>query len=310
MVLIGRHEALAALRDDRALDALIVALFEPDAPIASPERISQTDDAVVAIMSALREDTEDRFQDAVSLLNRRKIDIDADWIHDDLLVFSVIVGNLRFGGSDELVERLLRFRLSGAEGRSQEMSLSLKALAERKSDAPILPVLVVGESLVDPSRGWDGPLLSRAFGQASELEAEGDALPFLRLLGEKVADAATRIGVENHASEYSDLASFHSRFDLRAKCFAYVVFWVLFIGSAIGWFFVAGLFFSSDEESEELAGKLFDMGVVIGPVVVFFARKVIFSSSRRFFYRMLGGGILLDRERQEMRLEGGEDTDD
>ncbi len=296
MVLVGRRELLANFRQNRALDALISALFDSRSQISLPDRISQTDDAVIAIMAAIVGNRSRPFKDAISMLNRRKIDESAEWIHDDLLLFSVIAGNLRFGGSDQLVEQLLRVRLSGSEGQSQDMSLSLKALAEQKSDAPLLPVLLVGQVLVEPDHTWDRHLLSRAFEQSTQLESESDAPPFIRLLGEKVADVSTRIGVETNGSEYSALSSFRSGFDRRVRCFAGTVFFLLLVGSAAGWFMATKLFFSENADSEELAGKLFDMGIVIGPIAVFLARKAIFSFFRSSFYRIFGGKGLLDYE--------------
>ena len=117
---------------------------------------------------------------------------------------------------------------------------------------------------------------------------------FLRLIGEKVADVATRVGTLRNASDYSRLTIFRNKFEFRANLFAHAVFWLLLIGVAALWLYVARLYFSPNKESEEFAGKLFQMGVVIGPVVLFFAGNKIRAGIRRLFYMVFGGSGLLD----------------
>lgn len=294
MVLIGRQELFAELRADRALAALITLLFDPEGSVEVPKRISQTTDAVIGVLASLREGKEDGFRQAATMLIRRKVSSESDWIHDDLLAFSMVVGNLRFGGCDELVAQLLRARLSGADDRSQRMSQSLNALSKSQNAAPLASVLIVGRMLAYPARELDGALLSLAHEQSVALEIQPTTQQFLRLIGEKVADVATRVGTLRNASDYSRLTIFRNKFEFRANLFAHAVFWLLLIGVAALWLYVARLYFSPNKESEEFAGKLFQMGVVIGPVVLFFAGNKIRAGIRRLFYMVFGGSGLLD----------------
>jgi len=299
MVLIGRQEIFAELRRDRALAALIDLLFDDNGSIEVPNRISQTSDAVVGVLASLQKGKDDGFRQAVTMLVRRKVKADSDWIHDDLLAFSMVVGNLRFGGGDELVKQLLNARLSGADERSQMMSLSLSALSNSLSDAPLAAVLVIGRMLAYPEKELNGSLLSLAYKQSAELETQPTTQQFLRLIGEKVADLAIRVGTMKNASDYSRLKIFQNKFDLRADLFAGAVFWLLLLGVATLWLYIARLYFSPNKQSEELAGKLFQMGVVVGPAVLFYARKQIRSGIRGLFYKTFGGSGLLENIPEE-----------
>jgi hypothetical protein len=295
MVLIGRQEAFAKLRGDRALAALITILFDHTGLIDAPTRISQTDDAVIATLSSIQSREEGGFREAAAMLSRRKISVDSDWVHDDLLAFAMIVGNLCFGGCNKLIETLLRARLSGNDDdRNQKISQSLRTLADSQDDAPYLSVLIVGRMLAYPSGRIDGKLLSNAHEQSAMLEIDPTTKEFLRLLGEKVADVAIRIGSVDHASEYSRLKVFRTKFDRRSTIFGHVVFLVMVLGIAALWVSVAKLYFSSEKESEEFAGKLFQMGVVVGPIALLLARKKILVFLRSLFYSILGGGELLE----------------
>lgn len=293
MVLIGRQEIFAELRRDRELAALITLLFDRDGFIEAPSRMSQTVDAAVGILSSLRNGKEEGFRQAIAMLARRKVSADADWIHDDLLAFSLVVGNLRFGGAEELVSQLLRARMSVGDGCSGLMSQSLGALASAGGDAPLASVLVVGRMLAYPDQKLNGALLAQAHKQSVELETQPTTHQFLRLIGEKVADVAAEIGILKNTSHYSRLVSFRNKFESRANQFSFGVFYLLLLGSGCGWLYLASLYFSPDKETEELAGKLFQMGLVVGPLALFFSREKIREALRRAFYRVLGGGELL-----------------
>jgi hypothetical protein len=293
MVLIGRKEIFSELKNDRELASLIRVLFEPTSQIEKPQRVSQTADAVVSVFSALQSGDVSGFRESGLMLKRRKIAVDSDWIYDDLLAFAYVVGNLRFGGDADFVDELLRVRLLGGDERSRLMSESLNALSKSHEDAPLAAILVVGKLLAQPDIDLNGEALSKAFEQSLAFEAQPTTQQFLRLIGEKTVEVATALSARTNSSDYSKLMQFRQAFDFRAKFFAQAVVWLLLLASGALWVRVAMLYFSTDKASEEFAGKLFQMGVIVGPFVLFFARRQIRGAAYRLFYKAFGGSMLL-----------------
>jgi hypothetical protein len=293
MVLIGRQGIFAELRKDQALAALITILFEPDGSIAAPHRISQTADAVIASLSSVMQGIDAGFRESVTMLLRRKISTSAEWVHDDLLAFSMVVGNLRFGGSDEFIQNILEARLTASDDLSLQISRSLEALSQDRNEAPFAGILVVGKILAFPASEIHGELLANAYKQSVAMETKPTTKQFLRLIGEKIADIATSVGGIQNASDYSRLKTFQSNFEVCANRFSRAVFILTLVGVVAVWVYIAKLYFSSDKAAEDLAGKLFQMGVIVPPVLILIGRQKISASLRRMFYRFFGGGELL-----------------
>lgn len=293
MVLIGRSERFAELRSDRSLAALIKVLFEHEAILVAPVRVSQLADAVVATMASVQSGDVSGFNDALAMLERRKLGPDAEWIHDDLLVFALIVGNLKFKSATELIDQILLARSASTDDRSRMMSQSFDALAHCRDEAPLKAILVVGRVLADPQIKIEGLLLAEAFDQSTKFEIDSGTQQFLRLIGEKVVDLAHHVGAAQNTSDYFQLCRFRKRFETRARIFAGLVFCLILMGTIVGWLFIAKLYFSPNKDEEDLAGKLFQMGIVIGPLAMIFSRRQILAYSRSVFYHMLGGRGLL-----------------
>ncbi len=297
MVLIGKQEILQNIRADRSLSALITLLFEHEGSINAPIRLSQTDDAIVASLFSIHKRSNVEFKKAGEMLSRRRICNDTDWVHDDLLIFSIIVGNLCFGGFDELISEILRARSVGNDDdKSQKVTESLRSLVNSQSDGPILAIPLVGLNLAFPNRDLDGYLLSKAYSQSVTLEVDVGTNLFLRILGEKISQIAINVGGLENASEYSRLKHFFNSFERRAIVFSQSMFAIIFLVTVCTWFYVAYLYFFSDSITAELSGKLFQMGVVISPFALLFFRRKFLKFARSLFYLFFGGRRMLEQD--------------
>ncbi|RYZ63718.1 MAG: hypothetical protein EOP09_17195 [Proteobacteria bacterium] len=203
---------------------------------------------------------------------------------------------MQFGGADELVEAVLRARLERTEDdRSKRVSLSLQALSKRADDAPVLSILVIGRMLNNQIWDIDGNLLAKAYAQSALLETESTTNDFIRILGERVADAALGLNATNHASDYSVIRRFLSRLDRRVVQLSTAIFWLLLLIAVILWIYVVILYFSPEKKEEELAGKLFQAGLVVFPLGLWLAKKRIIGILIRSLYRSVGGSELLEK---------------
>ena len=187
MVLIGLQEALLTYQEDRAFSALIKLLFEPNKNIHVPSRLSKTEDVVIALLASVSNKDKQLFEKAMSVLERRKVSEETEWIHNDLAVFSMIVGNLFYGGHAEVIKKGLQGRLNSSDRQSLEITKSLYALNDGTDavTASVQSIIVVGHELLGSAGTLDKEVLRNALKQNEQLELDENAPPFLRLLGQK-----------------------------------------------------------------------------------------------------------------------------
>lgn len=299
MVLIGRHEALLAYKEDRTLDAFIRLLFEPAGNVDAPTRLSKTEDVVIALLASVRNKDEILFENAMAVLERRKVSEQTEWVHDDLAVFSMIVSNLYHGGHAEIIRKGIQARMNSSDQQSLDISLSLSALHDGQNTAPILPILIVGQELAGKTEAVQKQTLQQAFQQSEQLELSEQTSSFLRLLGQKTTDIAISMCVADNFSSHHAMMKFQKSFDTRARLFSYFIFTVILVGFTGGWIFLAWLYLFGNTEQSAHAEKLFSMGVVVAPIPIFLFRTKILGFSRSLFYRLLGGGHWLQFEKEQ-----------
>lgn len=300
MVLIGRQQTFAKFHDHQALRALIQLLFENDRVIDTPNKLGKTEDIVTALLASIQKENKELFDSAISKLEKRQISENTEWIHDDLTVFSIIIGNLKYGGHNKLTEEILNTRKTNSVPHSLDITQSLIALNNQQLSGPILPIIIIGQYLTNNKATPDKETLDLAFQQATKLEINESTTAFLRLLGQKVTDIAISLGIQDHHTEYSALIKLQKNFDKRAKLISFLGFTGIFISITAIWGYFIWQYFFGDKVSSELAGKFFSIGVVIAPIAIFLIRKKIFSSIRTLFYFLFTGKSWIRYEKDSL----------
>lgn len=298
MVLIGRQKAFAEYRNHQALEALIQLLFEKNQTIAAPKELHNTEDIVTAILASIQRNDEPQFRDAISELEKRGISEHTQWIYDDLTIFSMVIGNLKFGGHNEIIEKILTTRKSNLDQRSLDITQSLIALNNQQANGPVLPIVITGQWLTNKTPQPNQHVLEQAFQQATSLEIDESTTPLLRILGEKVADIVVSMCVHSNSTKYYAFTKFHKNFDLRARIFGILGFSIIFLSTSIIWVYLVWQYFLGDKASSEFANKMFGIGVVLAPVTIFIIREKIYKSIRALFYYLFGGKPWLEYEKK------------
>lgn len=299
MVLIGRQEALLTYKENQSLDALICLLFEPTQEVNVPSRLSKTEDVVITLLASVRNKDKVLFEKAMAVLERRKVSEQTEWIHDDLAVFSMIVSNLHHGGHAEIIKKGIQARMNSSDQQSLDVSMSLSALNDGLTTAPILSILIVGQELAGKTESARKEILQQAFKQSEQMELNEQISPFLRLLGEKTASMAVSMCVDDSFSSHYAMMKFQRSFDTRVRLFSYLIFTVILVGLTGGWIFLAWLYLFGNTEQASYVEKLFSMGIVVMPISILMFRAKILGSIRSLFYRLFGGGHWLKFEREQ-----------
>lgn len=299
MVLIGRQEALFTYKENQALDAFIRLLFEPDQEVNVPSRLSKTEDTVITLLASVRNKDKALFEKAMTVLERRKVSEQTEWVHDDLAVFAMIVSNLHHGGHAEIIKKGIQARMNSSDQQSLDVSMSLSALNDSLTTAPVLSILVVGQELAGKTESAQKETLQRAFNQSEQMELNEQTSPFLRLLGEKTASMAVSMCVDDNFSSHHAMMKFQRSFDARARWFSYIVFTIILLGSTGVWLFLVWLYLFGNPEVSSLIEKLFGVGIILAPVSVLVLRTKILKFIRSMFYRLFGGSAWLQFERDK-----------
>ncbi len=278
--IVERSSYLTELRKNSKVDCLFNFLFANSPNEYSNDNFSQ-------IIKCLEQNDKVKFNQIYKELNSREPSNHLPYVHDDFLLFSLILGGKKFGIDLSWVKRTLSVR-STTDVEGNLITISLKNIIDNnyKSQDNNFGIILSFEAILNQKYiSWQERKL---FYQ----EIIRKKLPFysselLNLLALKAYDIVILEGDESRESKYNMLSSFETSFLNRVDFLSKALHWILnsLLISVLLYFYVTKPSFNSLLRDNSVVVSILGLGGIVAQVI--FNNKV--SNGFRYFLFWIWG---------------------
>lgn len=188
-------------------------------PFEAPsDNVSETDNIYYAALQSIRLGSRKDFHRQYSKISQRKIskDSSAPFLHDDFLIFSLLLGIIKFDSDDEWLLKVVHARASNAITTTFENILS----GNFQSKSNIQSLILVFHSFLSREM-ISNDLLNEAYESLTDTKQSYNS-DFIKLTHYKAFDLIIEYKVSRDTDEVSKLFEFEKRFKKRINIFAYI----------------------------------------------------------------------------------------
>ncbi len=224
-----RHIYLSSLADQPKQKALFALVS--DETFKSPQNeISETDAIYFSSIQAIKTKSKEGFNSQYAIITKRKVSENSTvpFIHDDFLIFTLIIGVLKFECEKEWLLGIIRNRAKSATTTTFENLLT----SDYSSKANIQSIVLVALFLLDKSKITDEHL-DNAYHAMSDTKQSfnGD---FIRIIYYRAFDIIIQYKLPRDTDKVSQLLEFETRFKKRINIFTYFAYNTLLLLILIG----------------------------------------------------------------------------
>ncbi len=123
--LADRSQYLQQFGSDPYAGAFIDFLMGSNVAADESSTGETANDLSVMALRAIQANDRETFDDAYTKISGRQPRPDSDWLYNDLLLFALTVGGVKFGLDADWLRNALRIRVENAEGESQLIAQTL-----------------------------------------------------------------------------------------------------------------------------------------------------------------------------------------
>ncbi|MCD4734436.1 MAG: hypothetical protein K8R53_00195 [Bacteroidales bacterium] len=219
-----RHKYLSQIKEQAKLNAFYSLLWnESFQPHESD--LSETDGIYYAIIQSILKGSRKEFVQQYSKISQRKIskDSNAPFLHDDFLIFTLIIGVLKFNADKEWILKVIHARVSNPTTTTFENIIN----GNFQSKANLQSLVLVFQSILNQSK-ISNVLLNDAYESLTNIK-HSLYDDFIKMIYFKAFDLIILFKIPREADEISRLLVFESTFLKRIKVFAYISYHVLLL---------------------------------------------------------------------------------
>ncbi|WP_162340155.1 hypothetical protein [Cyclobacterium salsum] len=248
-----KHRYLSSLSDQPKQQALFTLVAEE---IFQPpqDNVSETDNIYFSSIQAIKKNSKEGFDTQYIKISKRKVSENstAPFVHDDFLIFTLIIGVLKFELGKEWLLGVIKNRAKNATTTTFENLLT----GNYQSKANIQSLVLVFLFLLDKSKINNNQLIE-AYNTISDTHQSfnGD---FIRIIHYRAVDIIVQFKLPRDLDKISQLLDFEIIFKKRIKIFSYFVYNILLLA----------LLFASYQIvhslSEELKLKINEVAIITG----------------------------------------------
>ncbi|PRY98204.1 hypothetical protein BY457_11016 [Marinilabilia salmonicolor] len=259
-----KHRYLSSLEEQPKQNALYALVNEE--PFQPPQNnVSEIDDIYFFSVQAIKKNSKEGFYSQYEKISRRKVSENstAPFIHDDFLIFTLIIGVIRFECKKEWLVGVIKNRAKNATTTTFENLLT----GNYQSKANIQSLVLVFLFLLDKSKINNDQLIE-AYNAISDTHQSFNS-DFIRIIHYKAFDIIIQFKLPKDTDKVSRLLEFEIRFKKRIKVFSYFIYNILLLALL----FVSYQILHS--LPEELKLKINEVAIIIGIAGVGFFGNLI-----------------------------------
>jgi hypothetical protein len=244
---------------------------------------SREPDCILALQACIRNSRKDAY-DALSLYTNRKISDEAEWVHDDFLLFAFLCVLIRFGEFRETVEKLVSFRRRCEQSRKLTFLQDAERIAQSEQlVATSMFTVVIADLLERPIS--DPAVLRHAHQEAVQSALNERVNAFEELIAARCKEVIAELSINSEMS-----SSVVARNLWKACRFAAAAIYsscLAVVAIITGW--VSWLYFFGSEESSTWAEKLIAVGATGLVFLVWASRERVRVAIAHFFVWAITG---------------------
>jgi len=248
-----RNQFLASISGQPKQLALFNLLTKLPLEILS-EDISETDAIYYSCIQAINDNNKVGFEKQYNLISQRKISkgTNAPFIHDDFLIFILIIGVSKFDCAKEWIEGVTKNRTQNATTITFINLLRGNYLS--KANIQSLTIAFLFE--IDKSKITNG-LLNEAYEAVCDLKQSTNNY-FIRIVNYRAFDLIIQYKLPRDSDDIARLLEFEKRFKKRINTFSYIAYNGLLLIILFGTYYIL------HNLPEEWKSKINEVGILIG----------------------------------------------
>lgn len=214
-----RHSFLSELADKPKQKALFT-LVSDESFQSSNNEVSETDAIYYACIEAIKNNHKERFNAQFSRISKRKVSQNstAPFVHDDFLIFTLVIGVLKFDSEKEWLLGVINSRAENAITTTFENLIK----GNYQSKANIQSLILVFLYLMDKSK-ITNEILVEAYKAMSDTNQPFNN-DFIRIIHYRAFDIIIQFKLPRNADEISKLMEFEARFKRRVNVLSYIIY--------------------------------------------------------------------------------------
>lgn len=248
-----KHSYLSSLADQPKQKALF-ALVSDETWVNQPNEVSETDAIYYSSIQAIKKNLKADFITQYGKISKRKVSENsaAPFVHDDFVIFTLVIGVLKFECDKDWLLGVIRNRTKGKITTTFENLLTGNYQSKANNQSMVLVFLF----LLDKSRITNDQL-NEAYNALSDTK-ESFNNDFIRIVYYRAFDIIIQFKLPRDTDEVSRLLEFESRFRKRINVFTYLAYNTLLL------LFLIGAYKALHSLSEDIKSKINEIGIIIG----------------------------------------------
>lgn len=224
-----KHSYLSSLADQPKQKALY-ALVSDENVEAKPSEASETDAIYYSSIEAIKKNSKENFNAQYAKISKRKISENstAPFVHDDFLIFTLVIGVLKFDCDKDWLLGVIRNRAKSKTTTTFENLLTGNYQSKANNQSLVLAFLF----LLDKSKITNDQL-NEAYNVMSDTK-EAFNNDFIRIVYYRAFDIIIQFKLPRNTDEVSRLLEFESRFKKRINVFSIITYNLFIVGILVG----------------------------------------------------------------------------
>lgn len=224
-----KHSYLSSLADQPKQKALY-ALVSDENVEAKPSEVSETDAIYYSSIEAIKKNSKENFNAQYAKISKRKISENstAPFVHDDFLIFTLVIGVLKFDCDKDWLLGVIRNRAKSKTTTTFENLLTGNYQSKANNQSLVLAFLF----LLDKSKITNDQL-NEAYNVMSDTK-EAFNNDFIRIVYYRAFDIIIQFKLPRNTDEVSRLLEFESRFKKRINVFSIITYNLFIVGILVG----------------------------------------------------------------------------
>jgi hypothetical protein len=211
-----KHSYLSSIADQPKQKALY-ALVSDDTFVGQPNEVSETDAIFYSSIQAIKKNIKADFDNST-----------APFVHDDFLIFALVIGVLKFDCDKDWLLGVIRNRAKGKTTTTFENLLTGNYQSKANNQSMVLALLF----LLDKSKITNNQL-NEAYNAMSDTK-ESFNNDFIRIVHYRAFDIIIQFKLPRDTDEVSRLLEFESRFKKRINVFSIIAYNLFIVGVLVG----------------------------------------------------------------------------
>lgn len=219
-----RHNFLSGLADKPKQKAFFALVSDESFQTLNNE-VSETDAIYYSCIEAIKNNHKEGFNTQYSKISKRKVSHNstAPFVHDDFLIFTLVIGVLKFDYEKEWLLSVINSRAKNAITTTFENLIK----GNYQSKANIQSLILVFFYLMDKSK-INNEILVEAYKAMSDINQSFNN-DFIRIIHYRAFDIIIQFKLPRNTDKISRLLKFETRFKKRVKVLSFIVYNALWL---------------------------------------------------------------------------------